>query len=292
MRNHLPHLGASERGRWARQLALTLALWAQATPVQAQATVATEQQARMDKLLQTLRSDPSYQVRLQAAAVLGKLGDRNAVPVLIQALIEDKHELVRATCADALGQLADAAARPALEAARADASSLVRARAAAALQRLTMAAAPVHPEEPSLPERSIVVALGRMGSKARGVTADLPKRLRETIARELMGNREVQLVDDIRQLQSGFAVESSVTEMSGRMTADGHLEVSCEVSMVIMLMPSRSIVGMTSGGATIQAPRRLSQGDRAARQAVELDALRHAVRGASQNLLTFLRNQR
>lgn len=271
---------------------LCLLLWAQGPTARAEATVATVEETRIEKLSRALRSDPSYQVRLQAAAVLGKLGDREAVPALVQALIEDKSELVRATCAEALGQLAADESRPALQAARSDPNPVVRTRAEAALSRVLAGAQPVRPAPAPVPDKRVTVAIGRMGSKARGAAADLPKLLREAITRELKGSPEVQLVEDGGAQQGGFAVESSVTELSQKMTATGQLEVSCEVSMVIVLMPSRSIVGMTSGGATIQAPRRATLGGKAARQALEMDALSNAVHGANQNLLAFLRNQK
>ena len=41
---------------------------------------------KVDDLARTLASDPSYKVRVQAALVLGKLGDKRAVAHLIKAL--------------------------------------------------------------------------------------------------------------------------------------------------------------------------------------------------------------
>jgi hypothetical protein len=255
---------------------------------------------QLQELVSALREGRSERSRLQAAATLGRLGDREAVPALVQALIEDKSEPVRAACADALGQLADPDARGALKAALSDPSPAVRGRAEAALARLAApqklaapAPGPVSGAAPP-PDKRVALVLGRMGSKARGTTPDLPRRLREAITRELRDHPNIQLMEEKeggRSLPATFSVESSVVEMSRRTTPGGQLEVTCEVSMVIALMPSRSIVGMTSGGATIQAPRRLSRPDKAAAQALEQDALNHAVRGANQNLVDFLRKQ-
>lgn len=256
-----------------------------------------------ERLLRSLRTESSPQARLQAAQALSRLGsDRDlVVPALVQTLMEDPSEAVRAGCAAALGQLGDSAARGALKAARSDTSAQVRANAETALQRLERAgaaagtgdsaAAAATAADPD--HKRITLTLGRMGAKARGLTPDLPRRLREAIVRELRMSPDVQLLEEERQPGRGFSVESSVTEMSRRTTPSGELEVTCEVSMIIGLLPARTMVGMTSGGATIQAPRRLSQRPtKAMAQSLEQDALSHAVRGANQNLLAFLRNQK
>ncbi len=141
-------------------------------------------------------------------------------------------------------------------------------------------------------EGRIPVVLGRMGSKARGATPNLPQRLREAITRDLRQSPEVLVLDEKDGGQGRFTIESSIIEMSRRTTPTGELEVTCEVSMVIGLLPSRSIVGMTSGGATIQGPRRAARLSKVSAVALEADALNYAVRGANQNLLAFLRNQK
>src|SRR5689334_9191208 len=61
---------------------------------------------KIDELTRAVIQDPSYKVRVQAALVLGKLGDRRAVPTLIQALNDD-NETVRGVAATSLGRLGD-----------------------------------------------------------------------------------------------------------------------------------------------------------------------------------------
>lgn len=146
--------------------------------------------------------------------------------------------------------------------------------------------------EPQAAQRPIPVVLGRMGSKARAATPDLPKRLREAISKDLAGSPEVLVLDEARSKEGRFSIESSITELSRRTNAAGEMEVTCEVSMVIGLMPSRAIVGMTSGGATIQRGSFRGRLTKAQAIAMEADALSHAVHGANLNLLDFLRNQR
>ena len=64
---------------------------------------------KVDDLVRAVTDDTNYKVRVQAALVLGKLGDPRAVQPLIKALA-DQNKTVRGIAASALGQLGDAAA--------------------------------------------------------------------------------------------------------------------------------------------------------------------------------------
>src|SRR5437764_10165295 len=88
---------------------------------------------KIDELARALMSDPSYKVRVQAALILGKLGDKRAVPALIQAL-KDENESVRGVAATSLGRLADKSSANALQLATSDASEFVRTQAKKALE--------------------------------------------------------------------------------------------------------------------------------------------------------------
>jgi hypothetical protein len=67
------------------------------------------------------------------------------------------------------------------------------------------------------------------------------------------------------------------------------VEISCEVSFVVGRLPSKAMVMMTSGGATVQAPRVGFRPEK--ERALQMDALEGAVQGANQNLLAFLKTQ-
>src|ERR1041384_1986666 len=71
---------------------------------------------KVDDLIQTLVTTDSYKVRVQVCLVLGRSGDRRAVPARSGALQED-NPAVRLVAAQALGRLGDAGAAPALNAA-------------------------------------------------------------------------------------------------------------------------------------------------------------------------------
>src|SRR5262245_55546937 len=59
---------------------------------------------KVDELSRILLEDSSYKVRLQAALLLGKLGDPGGAPALIKAL-GDENKTVRAMSAQSLGKL-------------------------------------------------------------------------------------------------------------------------------------------------------------------------------------------
>jgi hypothetical protein len=242
---------------------------------------------RIDDLCHSLTNDSSWRVRLQAAVVLGKLHDTRAVPSLMRAL-SDENESVRGLAAQVLGDLGDAQAVAALERLRkSDSSSFVRDKAHAALAKL-------HPSEmmASSPRSSrplkgdnVHVEVGGIGTKARHATPEMTARLREYIIRELSRTPGVTLEG---KPLSGFLIDSAITNVS-RKTTDQWVEISCEVSFVVGRLPSKSMVMMTSGGATVQAPRVGFRPEK--EKALQFDALEGAVQGAHQNLLAYLKTQ-
>jgi hypothetical protein len=239
---------------------------------------------RIDELCRSLTSDPSWRVRLQAAVVLGKLHDARAVPSLLRAL-SDENETVRGLAAQVLGELGDTSAVAALaEVRKRDGSAFVREKSQQALAKLhPNSAAPGSTAQHG--ERKWHVELGGMGAKSQHVSPELTHRLREFIIRELERAPNVTLYD---KQASGFLIDSSITSVSRRLT-DQWVEISCEVSFVVGRLPSKAMVMMTSGGATVQAPRAGFRPEK--ERALQMDALEGAVQGANQNLLAFLKTQ-
>ncbi|MBI5482469.1 MAG: HEAT repeat domain-containing protein [Deltaproteobacteria bacterium] len=249
---------------------------------------------RVPDLIQTVTTDPSYKVRVSAALVLGKLKDKRAVPALKKVLASDGHYAVRATAAQSLGQIGDKGAIPALEKAQSDSHDFVRARAKSALQALT-ASAPPKPEPVTVAVKSgrerFYVGVGGIGDKSKRAGPDMVKRMREFVVRELESTPEVTLRLDGtgrgRKLK-GFTIEGSITELK-KTASRNYVEISCEVSYVVGVYPSRSIIMMTTGGATIQTPK--GQFRTTQEPGLRVSALEEAVRGAHQNLLAFLKKQ-
>jgi len=235
---------------------------------------------RVEDLSRTLDSDPSWRVRLQAVAVLGKLGDARAVPALIRAL-QDPNETVRGLAAQVLGDLGNSpSAVAALERARRDRSAFVRDKVLASLEKLSPGNVPA----PAAPPGALHVELGAVGIKARGAPPELKDHMRTLIEREL---RHTAGVTTEGKPLSGFLIDGSITSLS-RKTTDQFVEISCEISLIVGKLPSKAMIMMTSGGATVQAPKGTT-----ARQELSLqrDALEGAVKGAHENLLAFLRTQ-
>jgi hypothetical protein len=249
---------------------------------------------RVPDLIQTVTTDPSYKVRVSAALVLGKKKDKRAVPALKKVLGNDGHYAVRATAAQALGMIGDKGAIPALEKAQSDSHDFVRARAKTALAGLS-SSAPPKPEPVPVAVKSgrerFYVGLGSVGDKSKRAGPDMVKRMREFVVRELEHTPEVTTRLDGtgrgRKLK-GFTIEGSITEIK-KTASRNYVEISCEVSYVVGSYPSRSIIMMTTGGATIQTPK--GQFRNHQEPGIKVSALEEAVRGAHQNLLAFLKKQ-
>ena len=284
-----PHRGAAAAVVMAVGLGL-LGLPAGPALWRGEITAARAANDRVDSLRRSLRSERDPSQRRQAAAELGELGDSDAVPWLVRSLLDDRSDEVRAACAEALGQIGDAAARFALRAATRDESRRVQRQASAALEKLT--------EKPSQPQRTgrrVTVVVGKTGSKAKsGTLGDVPKRLREAVIKELRATPEFDVVEELADKagKNTFSVDSSVTGLSRRTTPSGELEISCDVSVVIALMPGRNIVGMVTGGASAFGPRGpSSKPTKALLENLETQALTQAVQAANENLVSFLRAQ-
>jgi HEAT repeat protein len=256
---------------------------------------------RVPELCASVTTDPSYKVRVSAALVLGKLRDKRGVAALRKAL-GDEHYAVRATAAQALGAIGDPQAVPALERAAEDPNDFVRTRAKQALQLLRShsqsgapSAAPAEPKVAAATRTGrerFYVGVGGMGDKSRRAGPELTKRMREFVVRELQRTPDVTLElggGMQKKKLKGFTLEGAITEMK-RAQSREYVEISCEVSYVIGVYPTRSIVMMTSGGATIQTPR--GQFRQTQERRLQVDALENAVKGAHQNLLSFLKAQR
>lgn len=255
--------------------------------------VAAAQESKRLALQKTLRGDRQSSARIRAAGELGRMADTAALGALIQCLLGDRESEVRAACAKALGELGESAARPALRAATKDESDGVRKQAEAALGRLGPGGAT--PGTPPLPQR-VTILVGKMGAKAKsGTMPDILEKLREAVLTELRQVSEIDIVEESkggRAGKGGFTVDSSVTRLARRTTPNGELEISCDVSMIIAMLPAKNIVGMVSGGASVIGPRGPSaKPTKAFLEGLESDALTQAVHETHSSLMQFLRSQ-
>ena len=212
--------------------------------------------ARADRFddLERATRDPSWRVRLQAAYVLSKQNDPRVVAIL-QRLPKDDHDSVRTIAQRAI----DALRTPAVD--------------------------PAAKQFGSRPG-GMHIAIGGVGAKSKSISPDMTRKLRTLLLREF--SRTPGLTVDGTPV-SGFLIDSSITALSHKVTRDW-IEVSCEISVVVGRLPSKAMVMMTSGGATVQEPKADFRPERA--DALDADALEGAVKGAHENLLAYLRNQR
>jgi hypothetical protein len=237
---------------------------------------------RVDDLSQALIADTSWRVRLQAAVVLGRLHDVRGVPALMRAL-SDPLETVRGMAAQVLGDLGDPQAIAALQRAQRDPSAFVRGQATVALGKLQGSPPPPSARASA---HALHVEIGGVGAKTAQASPEMTRHLREFIVRELAQTPGLTLEG---APSKGFLIDSAITSLSRRNT-DSFVEITCEVSLIVGRLPSKAMVMMTSGGATVQAPRAGFRPER--ERALEVDALEGAVHGAHENLLAFLRSQR
>jgi len=252
------------------------------------AASATERRSQLES---TLKKEKAAAARQKAAVALGELGDSDAMPTLIISMLGDRDANVRAACAEALAALADPGAQPALRAATHDESPLVQKKAAAALTKLGGGSGDRSPLK-----GRVTVVVGRMGTKAKsGTLPDIPQRLREAVISEIRGTHEIDMIEDLQKgeaLRSGYTVDSSVTKLTRRTTPAGELEISCDVSMIIAVLPAKAVVGMVSGGASVIGPRGPStKPTKAFIESLEVDALNQAVKETHSSLISFLRTQ-
>ena len=214
-----------------------------------------------DLATSSLASERSEKVRVQAALVLGRAGDARATPFLIRAMEEDDSPTVRAMAAQALGDVGDERARVPLEAVGVDdPSTMVRRHAAAALATLNN----------RLSADSI--AINAMGDKTHRASTALRERMREFVASEVKGFKNHR--------PGGYRIDGSIKSLTVSSRADT-IEVECGVELVLSTW-GNAIVMMSTGEAIVQRQRRQVRGT--GQTAMEVEALEHAVRGASQEL--------
>ena len=266
-------------------------LWSLICAVTALAVAATAlADARTDYLVQALRSSPMFRVRAQAAISLGSVRSEPSVIEALSAALRDDHPAVRAAAAAALERHGDPSVLPALRRLSSDREAAVRSaasRSVAALERVERTQPRTRPVptggdvEPAVGGARFYVAVGRPGTKVRGISRETLDTLRAFVAQQARGVSGVQVAPDnerasaanavIRQRSlTGYYLDSSIIEVEDRPGGG----VRARVSVVVQTYPERNIRSMLSGTATVTA----GSGEVVRRQAIE-GALRGALRG-------------
>jgi hypothetical protein len=121
----------------------------------------------------------------------------------------------------------------------------------------------------------------------RGAPPELTRYLKEFILKELKQTPGLTL--EGKPHESGFYVDGAITSLTRRNTGPW-VEISCEISYIVGRLPSKAMVMMTSGGATVQGPRSSMRPE--TERGLQIQALESAVHGAHENLLAYLKSQR
>ncbi|HVZ74463.1 MAG TPA: HEAT repeat domain-containing protein [Polyangia bacterium] len=208
-------------------------------------------QVKIDDLCKALLEDANYKVRVQAALVLGRLGDPQAVPSLIKAL-DDQNKTVRAIAAQALGQLGDhQSADPLRELLKREGDPFVRAQTEKALALVSA--------ETGSKKAKIYLNFGPFTGGVKSANADAAKILHDALARELAKLPVVTLTlapADQKVFPKtglvGFYIDGNITRLDD-VPAGGSSETSCDVKVMVAKWPSKSIILWTNAGASLQS---------------------------------------
>jgi HEAT repeats len=248
---------------------------------------------KIDDLTRTLMQDPAYKVRVQAALVLGKLGDRRAVPALMQAL-HDENEAVRGVAATSLGRIGDKSASNALMvASTSDSSEFVRSQAKKALELVASGAGGLVGTAPKAGAKFYVAIDFSGGGKAGG---EYGRLVRDALAKELQKLPSVTLsvagaasppskaLLASKHLQ-GFVVDGTIQRLSAT-PGGGSQTIDCDLKAFVATFPERSIKMMTQEGASLQTGSGPSE-----EQSGKRDCLAAAVEAVRDDVGKFLRTQ-
>jgi hypothetical protein len=227
---------------------------------------------KVEDLSRMLLEDSSYKVRLQAALLLGKVGDRAATPSLIKAL-GDENRVVRAMAAQSLGRLGASDAVPALK------GVLQRERDSFVRVQLEKALAALGPSpDGGKGKAKIYLTFGTFSGGAKLPDPTLLNALRSALQRELNKLSGVTFSLESGEEKSfgksgrlGFLIDGNVTRLDDGMVG-GAVEINCDVKVMVARWPSKSIILWTNAGAAVQGGARERDKESARRDCLEASA--------------------
>ncbi len=228
-------------------------------------------------LLQMLSGSPSFRVRARAALALAHHGGERVV-LGLEAALGDAHVAVRFAAAAALAEVGMRRSVPALREAAADREAIVAEQAKRALHAIAAReaiarAAGSAPE--ALPDRTppragraasslahvrYAVVLGEMRNRSGRFGPELSAALADEIERELRAVEHVavftlsemndQIVQELtRRKVPAFRLEGTLSRVES-VRQDGDYRTRCEVSLLLMDEPERTLRGLLRGAAT------------------------------------------
>jgi HEAT repeat protein len=226
------------------------------------------------KLIELLRDGSSFRVRARAALALGRGGEQgetseHTISALEQALA-DSHAAVRAAAAAALGWVGTRRSVGALRTACRDSYADVVSQAKNALRMIAAreviaraATEPANSDErarPSIADIRYAVVLGEMRNRTGLPGNDIGALLSERIGHELrkLDNVAVFTLAEMdeavareldRHRVAVFRVEGNLSRVDSAIE-NGENKVRCEVQLLLMDEPERTLRSMWKGAAT------------------------------------------
>ncbi|MDX2022167.1 MAG: HEAT repeat domain-containing protein [Deltaproteobacteria bacterium] len=227
---------------------------------------------KVEDLSKILLEDSSYKVRVQAALVLGKLGDRNAVAALAKAL-SDENNTVRAVAAQALGRIgAPEAADHLKRALGREKDKFVRSQLERSLAGLGREGGEGNPKA------HLYLEMGPFSGGSKSATSGVLEVLRTALQQKLGSLKGVtfslspeEKASFVKNGRMGFLIDGNVTQLDESMVG-GAVEVNCDVKVMVARWPSKSIIMWTSAGAAVQGGSRPQDKESARRDCLEASA--------------------
>lgn len=224
--------------------------------------------ARVPEICRTLTEDANYKVRVQAALVLGKLGDAKAVACLSRALT-DQNKTVRAMSAQALGQIGDGSALDTLKVLlKQDPDAFVRAQTEKAIAALSGPGG-------GAKRAKMFLNFGPFTGGVKSAGPEAVKSVHDTLQAELGKLPTVSMTAPPDAGKAGgtpaFWIDGNITRLDDA-TAGGASETSCGVRVMVARWPSKSIISWTSAEASVQSGLRPRDRENARRECLEATA--------------------
>ena len=244
---------------------------------------------KIETVCRTLSGDANYKVRVQAALVLGKMGDPSGATCLTRAL-DDANRTVRAVAAEALGRLGNPEGLPAVRAlAKSDPDPFVRAQAEKAVAMLSAAGPSAGPSAGGS-KAKIFLAFGPFSGGVKVAAGEPVRIVHDTLQNELAKIPSVTVAANAAPTgkpggPSGFWIDGNISKLDD-VTSGAGSETSCGVKVMVARWPSKSIISWTSAEASVQAGSRPRDRENARRECLEATAAQLA-----EDLAKFLKAQ-
>ena len=244
---------------------------------------------KIEAVCRTLTGDANYKVRVQAALVLGKMADPDAVTCLARALI-DPNRTVRAVAAEVLGQLGSTENLTELRGlVKNDPDPFVRSQAEKAAALLLTRTKATGPAQGGGGRPKIFLAFGPFSGGVKAAVGDPVRIVHDTLQTELSKLPSVTVAAGSAPTGkaggAAFWIDGNISRLDD-VAAGAGSETSCGVKVMVARWPSKSIISWTSAEASVQAGSRPRDRENARRECLEATASQLA-----EDLAKFLKAQ-